>query len=229
MSTPPQDDGNQIVARARAGDPAAFAELYRLHASALLSFVAGRVRRREDADDIVGQVFLEAIRGIDRFDGDGANFRAWLMRIARDRAIDAGRRIDRKREEPLEAAREPASIDSAETLAMHNLESERIWSAVRALPEAQRDVITLRLGSQLSSPEIAIVLGKQVNAVKALQHRALANLARMLADPADESGPDVADGGAWGLDKTGATGANRPSKGVSGARGAPPEPPGTLV
>jgi RNA polymerase sigma-70 factor (ECF subfamily) len=54
---------------------------------------------------------------------------------------------------------------------------------VRALPDAQRQVVAMRLAGGLSSPEIAEALGKPLGAVKALQHRALVNLTKALASP----------------------------------------------
>lgn len=170
----------EAVRRALSGDLAAFEDLYRLHAGPLLSFLATQVRRVEDAEDLVGQVFLEAMNGVGRFEGDAASFRAWLFRIGRDRAIDLGRRQTRRPEDPLEATLDPAAADDTEEQAIASLERRAVWRAVRSLPDAQREVIALRLGSGLSSREIAEVVGKDVNAVKALQHRALASLTKSL-------------------------------------------------
>lgn len=179
--TAPEIDA--ALTKARAGDRQAFAALYRMLAEPLFAYLLTRTRRREDAEDVLGQVFLEAMHAIDGFDGDLEGFRAWLYRIARNRAVDAGRRIERRAEDSLDAAYDEAGQESAESQALSRLEQERVWKAVGALPDAQREVITLRLASGLSSAEIAEVLGKGINAVKALQHRALANLARSLGAP----------------------------------------------
>lgn len=168
------------VRRVLAGDLDAFDDLYRIYAGPLLSFLATQVRRREDAEDLVGQVFLEAIRGIERFQGDAAAFRAWLFRIGRDRAVDLARRQSRRPEEPIEAAGDVPNERGTEDEALAAIERRAVRRAVMDLPEAQREVIALRLASGLSSGEIARVVGKDVNAVKALQHRALAGLAKAL-------------------------------------------------
>ncbi|HVL88893.1 MAG TPA: sigma-70 family RNA polymerase sigma factor [Actinomycetota bacterium] len=173
-------DPAAALGRVLAGDRNGFEDLYRVYAGPLLSFLATQVRRTEDAEDLVGQVFLEAMRGIDRFEGDAAAFRAWLFRIGRDRATDLGRRQSRRPEEPLEAAGDAPAEQGTEEQALAALERRRVWEAVAALPDAQREVIALRLGSGLSSGEIAEVVGKDVNAIKALQHRALGNLAKTL-------------------------------------------------
>lgn len=173
-------DPAAALERVLAGDRKGFEDLYRVYAGPLLSFLATQVRRTEDAEDLVGQVFLEAMRGIGRFEGDAAAFRAWLFRIGRDRATDLGRRQSRRPEEPLEAAGDAPAAHGTEEQALAALERRRVWEAVAALPDAQREVIALRLGSGLSSGEIAEVVGKDVNAIKALQHRALGNLAKTL-------------------------------------------------
>jgi RNA polymerase sigma-70 factor (ECF subfamily) len=173
-------DLEAALARARDGDKEAFADLYRTFASPLLSYLATRVRRRDDAEDLVAQTFLEAMRDIRRFNGDASGFRAWLFRIAHHRAIDLARQRDRRPEEGLEAAEHEADPVAADEEAIGRVERARLWKAVEALPDEQRRVLVLRLGSGLSSAEIAAVVGKRPGAVKALQHRALANLAKAL-------------------------------------------------
>ncbi|MCA1833642.1 MAG: RNA polymerase sigma factor [Actinomycetota bacterium] len=173
-------DLEAAIARARAGDKEAFADLYRAFASPLLSFLASRVRRRDDAEDLVAQTFLEAMRDIARFDGDAAGFRAWLFRIGHHRAIDLARRKDRRPEETLDAAENEPYPVLAEDEALDRVERALLWEAVQALPDEQRRVLVLRLGSGLSSAEIAEVVGKRTGAVKALQHRALVNLVKAL-------------------------------------------------
>jgi len=185
----PPGDAERAVERALAGDLTAFEDLYRAYAGPLLSFLATQVRRAEDAEDLVGQVFLEAMRGIGRFRGDAPAFRAWLFRIGRDRAVDLGRRRTRRPEQPLETAADVPAEEGTEQAAIAAIERRAVWQAVDALPDAQREVIALRLGSGLSSTEIAQVIGKEANAVKALQHRALANLAKALGKQKPQSVP----------------------------------------
>jgi RNA polymerase sigma-70 factor (ECF subfamily) len=171
------------LARARAGHRDAMADLYRAFAGPLLSYLTTQVRRHEDAEDLLGEVFLSAMRDLSTFSGDIAGFRAWLYRIASNRAIDLARRNARRPEDPLAPAFEQPSPDDPASDAVRSLEKERLWAAVEALPTAQREVLTLRLAGGLSAPEIAEVLGKPVGAVKSLQHRALANLTKALGGP----------------------------------------------
>lgn len=180
----------EALERARAGDGDALADVYRALSGPLLSYLATQVRRREDAEDLVGEVFVAVVRDVARFEGDATGFRAWVYRIATNRAIDHARRVSRRPEAPLAEADERPDPADPEEQAIARAERERVWRAVRGLPEQQRRVIGLRLAAGLTSAEIAAVLGKGLGAVKAIQHRALRNLARSLGASSYPRGPD---------------------------------------
>jgi RNA polymerase sigma-70 factor (ECF subfamily) len=169
--------------RAQAGDAKGIAILYRAYAGPLLAYLMTQVRRREDAEDLLGEVFLSAMRDVGRFEGDLSGFRAWLYRIASNRAVDLARRHARRPEEPLAVVVEQPSVDDPAGEALGNVDRQTLWAAVMALPEAQRQVVALRLAGGLSASEIAHIVLKPVGAVKALQHRALVNLTKALGGP----------------------------------------------
>lgn len=173
---------DSAVARAMAGDGRAFDEIYRMLSGPVYSYLASQVRRREDAEDLTGQVFLEAMRGIRAFKGDGSAFKGWLFRIAHNRAVDLARRLARRPEASLEEAESIPEPLATEDRAISSVAAARVWKAVHALPEQQRRVLVLRLGAGLTAKEIADVLGKRVGTVKALQHRAIVTLAKTLKD-----------------------------------------------
>ncbi|HLW16602.1 MAG TPA: RNA polymerase sigma factor [Actinomycetota bacterium] len=176
-------DLQEALERAQAGDAQGMTDLYRAYSAQLLAYLVTQVRRREDAEDLLGEVFLQAMRDVARFEGNLSGFRAWLYRIATNRAVDLARRNQRRPEEPLAIVIEqPGSADPAGE-ALGNVDRERLWRAVMALPEAQRQVVAMRLAGGLSAPEIADAVGKPVGAVKALQHRALVNLTKALGGP----------------------------------------------
>ena len=184
-------DLEDALERARAGDANGMAELYRAYAAPLLAYLVTQVRRREE-------VFLSAMRDVSRFDGNIGGFRAWLYRIASNRAVDLARRNARRPEDPLAVAFEqPGEADPAGE-ALGRVDRERLWRAVMALPEAQRQVVAMRLAGGLSAPEIATVVGKPLGAVKALQHRALVNLTKALGGPY----PGVPEGRLEGREET---------------------------
>jgi RNA polymerase sigma-70 factor (ECF subfamily) len=171
------------LARAQAGDKDAMAELYHAYAGPLLAYLITQVRRREDAEDLLGEVFVSAMRDLNRFEGTVGGFRAWLYRIASNRAVDLARLNARRPEEPLAGAVERPGDSDPAAEALGRVDRERLWRAVEALPEAQRTVVAMRLAGGLSAAEVAEAVGKPVGAVKALQHRALVNLTKALAGP----------------------------------------------
>ena len=181
----PQEGLDEAVARARAGDGAAFDEIYRILAGSVYSYLVSQTHRREDAEDLTGQVFLEAMRGVRGFSGDASAFKGWLFRIAHNRAVDLARRLARRPEGSLEEAEELPAPSATDEAAIAGVARERVWQAVLSLPEQQRRVLILRLGAGLNSREIAEALDKRIGTVKALQHRALSGLARALQDLSD--------------------------------------------
>jgi RNA polymerase sigma-70 factor, ECF subfamily len=191
-------DLQRALEQAQAGDAEGMAILYRAYASPLLAYLATQVRRREDAEDLLGEVFLSAMRDVARFEGNVSGFRAWLYRIATNRAVDLARRHARRPEEPLAVAVEQPGTEDPANEALGKVDRERLWRAVMALPEAQRRVVAMRLAGGLSAPEIAKAVDKPVGAVKALQHRALVNLTKALGEPY----PDDAGGRLEGREET---------------------------
>lgn len=175
-----EPDLDEALRLAKRNDPRGMAALYEALSGSLLAYLRVQVRIPEDAEDVLGQVFYEAIRDLDRFSGDASGFRVWLFRIAHHRAVDLGRKLTRRGEAPLTDAEDREAPDDPEREAIARLERARLWDAVRLLPEEQRKIITLRLAGGLSAGEIATIVGKRTGAVKALQHRALQNLARAL-------------------------------------------------
>ena len=93
-------DFEEALERAQAGDARGMADLYRSYAAPLLAYLMTQVRRREDAEDLLGEVFLQAMRDVARFEGNLSGFRAWLYRIAINHAVDLARRNQRRPEEP---------------------------------------------------------------------------------------------------------------------------------
>ena len=176
------DDLASLVARARSGSHEAFAELY----ERLAGQVAGYLRSRgvPDVEDATSEVFLAVFTGLERFEGDGDRFRAWVFTIAHRRSVDRWRRAGRGPVlEPLDDA-PPTLVPSAEDDALAALGDDRVRALLDLLSPDQRDVLLLRVVADLSLEQVAAVLGKREGAVKALQHRALGRLRRHLAGKA---------------------------------------------
>jgi RNA polymerase sigma-70 factor, ECF subfamily len=172
------------LAAARRREPAAVTRVYTAYAPALFRFFMANVGDRHLAEDLTGTTFVSAIEGLPRFYGPVEALGGWLFQIARHDLYDHRRRQARSRIEPLEdnlneAALADGGVDPEE-LAIDRLEGSRVLAALRDLSSDQREVLLLRMAGGLTAPEVAETLGKTTGAVKALQHRGLASLARGL-------------------------------------------------
>ncbi|HEY4026057.1 MAG TPA: sigma-70 family RNA polymerase sigma factor [Candidatus Dormibacteraeota bacterium] len=169
-----------LVERARS-DPEAFGQLYEHYAPLVYRFFYNRLRDRSVAEDLTAEVFYKALRAIDRYRPSGSPFRAWLFQIAVNTRIDHLR--GRRSGVELDAAGEQADPSrSVEEQVAQRAEVERVWDAVRRLNEAQRTAITLKLGLDLHTAEIAIAMGRSEGAVKLLINRGLATVRKRLDD-----------------------------------------------
>lgn len=169
---PSEDDQLALDAR---GDIGAFARLYDRHVNRVFRYLRARGADGEEAADLAALTFERALRNLARFRPGGSGFGPWVLTIARNAHIDAGRRrhgtVDLA-----EADQLPADGRSPEEAAIAAEESRWIRCLVRKLPEAQRDALALRYAGGLSSREIAAVLGKSEAATRKLLSRSLATL-----------------------------------------------------
>jgi RNA polymerase sigma-70 factor (ECF subfamily) len=168
-----------LVQRAKRGDPAAFAEIYDRCQPAIYRYVYYQVNDTATAEDLTGEVFVRLVEKIDRFTYRGRPLLAWLYTIARNLITDHRRRT--RHDQPLELEKQPISdASNVESTVEHTLAQYRVVKAIEGLTDDQRQVILLKFIEGVDNATAADVLGKSINAVKALQHRALASLRRIL-------------------------------------------------
>jgi RNA polymerase sigma-70 factor, ECF subfamily len=153
------------VARAKQGDREALRYLYIRYADNVYSYVASILRNHHEAEDVTQQVFAKLTDSLAHYEDRGAPFLSWLVRLARNAAIDQlrSRRAIPVAEPVLE------SHASDETTARDRRDSLR--TALAALPEDQREIIVLRHLGGLAPAEIAARLGRSESAVNGLHHR----------------------------------------------------------
>jgi len=167
-----------VVRRIVEGDRAALAELYDRYSTAVFS-LACRIVGSADAEDVTQEVFTQAWRQAARYDEARASAAAWLLNMARTRAIDR-LRANRTR---LRLAGEPARMEAvpdggvdAEQLAIDDERAIRVRSALGGLGAPQREAIELAYFGGLTHGEIAERLGEPLGTVKTRIRTALIKL-----------------------------------------------------
>jgi RNA polymerase sigma-70 factor (ECF subfamily) len=184
--------GAAVLAAAVAGDPDAFARLWRATHPLLLRYL--RVTAGEAAEDVASETWLKAIRNLGTFSGDEQSFRAWLTVVARNTLRDQVRAASRRPETPaaeLPPTRE-AAPDAADQ-ALERLGTEEALRLVATLPPAQAEMVALRVVVGLEPAEVGRITGRSPGAVRVAVHRALATLATRLSGRAPERPIDVTD------------------------------------
>ncbi len=181
---------DSVLAAARTGAAWAWENLYRDLAGPVGGYL--RSRGAPDPEDVLSETFLSVAQDIDRFEGDEADFRAWVFTIAHRRMQDAFRKQGRRvptfdGEAALEHA-ESGWLGNVEEEAMGRLSVDQVENLTAGLSVAQRDVLMLRVIGDLSVAETARVLDRSEGAVKAMQSRALKTLRQNLSDGASPFG-----------------------------------------
>jgi RNA polymerase sigma-70 factor (ECF subfamily) len=174
-----RSEDERLVGRAQQGDQAAFAEIYEQHQPAVFRYVYYRVADVSVAEDLTSAVFTRLVEKIDGYRYRGRPLLAWIYTIARNVVVDYHRRAERSRVVPLDTQLADDSLD-VERAVERRLAESRLAAAMAELTEEQRQVILLRFIEGMSCEEAGRLLDKSTGAVKALQHRALAALARIL-------------------------------------------------
>jgi len=172
---------DRLLERLRSFDGDALAEVYDQYAPALYRYAYRLTGHRETAEDIVSEVFNRFLNALKRDGGPETQVSAWLYRVAHNLVVDFYRRqpvqdpIDI--EDVILAGREDSHTDvERQELA------ERARMALQQLTPLQQQIIVLRFLEEMSNEEVAAVVQKTVGAVKALQHRALGSLRRVLEE-----------------------------------------------
>jgi RNA polymerase sigma-70 factor (ECF subfamily) len=174
-------DTAELIAAARAGDRAAFSRLYSRYARMVHGIALSRLRP-QDAEDAVQEVFVRALNQLHAL-RDSSAFGGWLAAIARHVTIDAVRGTFRHA--VLTEADEPRIRESQHD----DLEARRTLDAVRALPEAYRETVMLRLVEGMTGPEIAARTGLTAASVRVNLYRGFRLLRERLLRVAPEREP----------------------------------------
>ena len=189
--TPDTEYSWELIERARTGDRQAFEELYNRYVNVVFRFVLFRVDGdRALAEDLTSETFLRALRRIETYRDRVSDPGAWFVTIARNLILDhyKSSRVRltslvcdfaslSKDIWPLRRVDPPMATQVANRSAY-----DQLWDLVRQLTPEQREVVGLRFVADLPNERVAEVTGSTVGAIKAMQHRAVRRLAKLMTD-----------------------------------------------
>jgi RNA polymerase sigma-70 factor (ECF subfamily) len=182
-------DEEDLVKRAKQQDHKAFGQLYERYFDRIYRYIVIKIGSQKEAEDLTQQVFLNAHQSISSFKWQGIPFSAWLYRIAHNQVVDYLRKKSRQPAtllDDLNLSDSDNRSTNPHMMVEHSLRIEQLVLATRQLTEAQREVISLRFTSDLSTAEVAKIMGKSQGAIKALQHSAIVALRKVLLVENDE-------------------------------------------
>ncbi len=169
----------RLVAEAQGGDAQAFGRIFDAYAEPVYRFIASRISRPSDAEDLTQLVFVKALEALPRYQARGVPFGGWLFRLARNAIIDQVR-TRRDHLSLVTAMTWEADDAGPEAQAAIRDDVERVARAMAELTDDQREVIELRFFAGLSVLEAAVAMGRQEGTIRGLQFRAIASLRRAL-------------------------------------------------
>jgi RNA polymerase sigma-70 factor (ECF subfamily) len=181
-------DDRALLDRVSSGDAAALRTLYDRCSARALSVASRVLGVRSEAEEVVQETFVQVWRQAASYDASRGGAMAWVLTIARSRALDrlrtraAAERAVARSEDP-EPPTQPAPLEAAEQRQLR----QRVLAALAALPREQRSAIELAYYEGLSHSEIAARLGDPLGTVKTRVRLGLAKLAALL----DERGSGV--------------------------------------
>jgi RNA polymerase sigma-70 factor (ECF subfamily) len=184
----PAPDESALARRAQAGDLSAFDELVRLHIGRALRIARRLVPTHEDAEDVVQEAFLSAMKAIGSFDVSRP-FGPWITRIVVNQGISFRRSRARRQDESMPADL-PSPGPSPSQVTERNEITDRFQAALEQLPAQQRLMIQLFEVDGLSSPEIATLTGLSDGTVRWHIHAARKVLRIALAPLMGDGGND---------------------------------------
>ena len=174
-----------LVALVARGDEGALAELYDRYGRVAFGVALRVLRDAALAEDAVQEAFVTLWRTAPRFVPERARASTWLLTLVHRRAVDAVRREQRRRTEPLEHAPDPTAA-GADDDALLRFERERVHEALAQLPDAQREALELAYFGGFTQAELADRLGQPLGTIKSRMFSGLRRLAELLGEGQQE-------------------------------------------
>ncbi len=179
-TAPPEHDEEKLVLLALEGDAEAFGILYTSYLDAIYRYIYFRIGDAVEAEDLTEEVFVKAWEALPSYRQRQWPFTSWLYRIAHNLTVDYHRRPMAAPLSELEALGLPAGPESTEATVERQQGRAALAAAIRQLDDEEQVVVVLRFVEGLSHQEVAVTIGKSIEASRVIQHRALEKLSRMM-------------------------------------------------
>lgn len=177
----------RLLKQAQRGSADAFSALYRAHVQTVFRYIYHRVNNVQLAEDLTGDVFTRALTGLSNYRDVGKPFIAWLYSIAHARVVDYYRRAKKQTNDDDEVIERIAVTPDMDRAIIQRQVIKALREALAQLTDEQQQVVVLRFIEGYPIEQVADIMGKNANAIKALQHRAMRSLASRL----ERSGLDI--------------------------------------
>jgi RNA polymerase sigma-70 factor (ECF subfamily) len=177
-----------LVALVARGDEDALAELYDRVGRIAYGLALRILRDERHAEDAVQEAFLQVWRSAATFRPERAKASTWILTLVHRRAVDLVRREERRQADPLtdDAAATVEGAEQTDEAAWLRFERERVQTALKQLPDNQREALELAYYGGFSQSELAERLGVPLGTIKSRMFAGLARLRELLDDSAQE-------------------------------------------
>ena len=179
-----QSDENALIAQAKV-DPEAFSQLYQRYVNRIYNYHYRHTSHVVEAEDLTSRTFYRALRSLHRYRETGASFQAWLFRIAHNLVANWYRDQARQQTVTIDDDNPPLLYSrwkEPEESAVDTEAYQALTAVIASLPEDRKTLILLKFVEEMTNAEIGEVLGKTEGAVKALYHRTLINLRKIVPE-----------------------------------------------
>lgn len=173
-------DEMTLLAGVRRLDPEALAETHDTYYPPIFRYIAYKVGNQETAEDLASEVFVRLLDAVRDRNAPQNTLRGWLYSVASHIVADYHRKQYRGAQEVALVETIKSDVTEPVQQAINKQTLESLHEALSHLTEEQQDVISLRFGYEMPIKEVAKTIGKSEGAVKQLQARAVAALARIM-------------------------------------------------
>ncbi|WP_426320915.1 ECF RNA polymerase sigma factor SigK [Microbacterium sp. E-13] len=176
--TEPVDHVGELLGRVAAGDEAAFGRVYDMLSPRVFGLILRVLVDRAQSEEVLQEVFLEIWQSASRFASNRGQGRSWVLTIAHRRAVDRVRSSQASTDRDVRAGFRDLDVahDAVSEQVELRIEGQRVAAALSALPDAQREALTLAYYGGYSQSEIAAMVGSPLGTIKTRMRDGLSRL-----------------------------------------------------